>query len=56
MAFEEHYHEVVELLEGLSVFIFNGLQDRLAGQIVAVRARYPVEEFRVHEDGKALRL
>ena len=56
MAFEEHYHEVVGLLEGLFVYIFNGLRDRFAEEIATVPAQYPVEEFRVPEDGKVLRL
>ncbi|KAG0138575.1 hypothetical protein HOY82DRAFT_595728 [Tuber indicum] len=56
MAFEEHYHEVVEVLEGLFVYIFAGLQERFAKEIAIVRAQYPVEEFKVPKDGKVLRL
>ena len=56
MTFEEHYHEVVELLEGVFVHIFNGLRDRFADEIAVVRAQYPAEEFRVPKDGKVLRL
>ena len=56
MASEEYHHEVVGLLEGLFVVIFNGLRDRFAEEIATVRAQYPVEEFRVPEDGKVLRL
>jgi aspartyl-tRNA synthetase len=56
MAFEEHYHEVVEILEGLFVYIFNGLRDRFAKEIAIVRAQYPVEEFKVPKDGKVLRI
>jgi aspartyl-tRNA synthetase len=56
MAFEEHYHEVVEVLEGLFVYIFNGLRERFAKEIAIVRTQYPIEEFKVPKDGKVLRL
>ena len=56
MAFEEHYHEVVEVLEGLFVYIFAGLQERFSKEIAIVRAQYPVEEFKVPRDGRVLRL
>jgi len=56
MAFEEHYHEVVEVLEGLFVYIFAGLQERFSKEIAIVRAQYPVEEFKVPKDGRVLRL
>ncbi|PUU82735.1 hypothetical protein B9Z19DRAFT_1105647 [Tuber borchii] len=56
MAFEEHYHEVVEVLEGLFVYIFAGLQERFSKEIAIVRAQYPIEEFKVPRDGRVLRL
>ncbi|KAI5840656.1 hypothetical protein DFP73DRAFT_557274 [Morchella snyderi] len=56
MAFEEHYHEVIEVLESLFVFIFNGLRERFAKEIAIVREQYPVEEFRIPKDGKVLRI
>jgi aspartyl/asparaginyl-tRNA synthetase len=56
MAFESHYHEVLELLEGLFIFILNGLGERFAKEIAIVRKQYPVEEFKIPKDGKVLRL
>jgi len=56
MAFEEHYHEVVEVLEGLFVYIFAGLQERFSKEIAIVRAQYPIEEFKVPKNGRVLRL
>ncbi|KAJ1924059.1 aspartate--tRNA ligase dps1 [Tieghemiomyces parasiticus] len=43
MAFEEHYHEVMELLGRMFVFIFDGLTKRFAHEIEAVRRQYPFE-------------
>lgn len=56
MAFEEHYHEVIEVLEDLFVFIFNGLRERFAKEISVVREQYPVEEFKIPKDGQVLRI
>ena len=56
MAFEEHYHEVLDMLEGLFVYIFNGLKERFGKEIDIVRRQYPVEEFKIPKDGKVLRL
>ncbi|KAF3941273.1 hypothetical protein ABW19_dt0200316 [Dactylella cylindrospora] len=54
MAFEEHYHEVMELIGEMFVFIFNGLRERYAKEIATVRKQYPVEEFKIPKDGKPL--
>ncbi|GCF00384.1 aspartate--tRNA ligase dps1 [Zygosaccharomyces mellis] len=56
MAFEEHYHEVVDLLSDLFVFIFTELSKRYTKEIELVRKQYPVEEFRLPKDGKMVRL
>lgn len=56
MAFEEHYHEVIEVLEDLFVFIFNGLRGRFAKEIAVVREQYPVEEFKIPKNGQVLRI
>lgn len=56
MAFEEHYHEVIEVLEDLFVFIFNGLRGRFAREIAVVREQYPIEEFKIPKDGQVLRI
>ncbi|KAI9771268.1 MAG: hypothetical protein M1840_002238 [Geoglossum simile] len=56
MAFEEHYHEVLELLEKLFIYIFRGLKERFSDDIEVVRKQYPVHEFKIPEVGKVLRL
>ncbi|KAI9779817.1 MAG: hypothetical protein M1839_007130 [Geoglossum umbratile] len=56
MAFEEHYHEVLDVLEGLFVYIFNGLKERFGKEIDVIRKQYPVDEFKIPKDGKVLRL
>ncbi|KAF8470247.1 hypothetical protein BDZ91DRAFT_720220 [Kalaharituber pfeilii] len=45
MAFEEHYHEVLDLLESLFLYIFEGLRTRFSTEVSIVRKQYPVEEF-----------
>ena len=37
MAFEEHYHEVLELIEEMFIFIFKGFRERYPKEIEAVR-------------------
>lgn len=56
MAFEEHYHEVLDILSELFVFIFSELKTRYAKEIAVVRNQYPVEEFKLPKDGKMVRL
>ncbi|KAI9106181.1 hypothetical protein DFS34DRAFT_602501 [Phlyctochytrium arcticum] len=45
MAFEEHYHEVLEVLDGLFVHIINGLKTRYAAEIEVIKRQYPFEDF-----------
>ncbi|TPX36166.1 hypothetical protein SmJEL517_g01658 [Synchytrium microbalum] len=45
MAFEEHYHEVLELLGDLFVYIFDGLKKRYGDHLDTVGRQYPFEEF-----------
>ncbi|RUS31986.1 hypothetical protein BC938DRAFT_476578 [Jimgerdemannia flammicorona] len=45
MAFEEHYYEVLDVLDELFVSIFTGLKQRFSKEIEAVRRQYPFEEF-----------
>ncbi|KAF3907855.1 hypothetical protein ABW20_dc0103616 [Dactylellina cionopaga] len=54
MAFEEHYHEVMELIGEMFIFIFNQLKERYAEEIATVRKQYLVEEFKIPKDGKPL--
>ena len=56
MAFEEHYDEVLEVLAQLFVFIFSELKTRFGKEIATVRNQFPVEEFKVPEDGKMIKL
>ena len=42
MAFHEHYYEVLDVLEGLFVHIFEGLATRFAAEINTVAQQYPV--------------
>ncbi|GAB7356019.1 hypothetical protein MBLNU459_g6640t1 [Dothideomycetes sp. NU459] len=56
MAFEEDYHEVVEVLERLMLHIFNGLRTRYKRETDLVRSIYSVEEFKLPEAGKVPRL
>ncbi|CAG8489169.1 11578_t:CDS:10 [Scutellospora calospora] len=45
MAFEEHYHEVLDILDELFVFIFDGLKTRFASEIETVKRQYPSTNF-----------
>lgn len=54
MAFEEHYHEVLELLGNLFSFIFQELPKRYATEIATVRKQFPSEDFLVPD--KVVRL
>lgn len=56
LTFEEHYHEVLDVLSDLFVFIFAELKKRYASEIATVRKQFPVEEFKLPEDGKMVRL
>lgn len=45
MAFNEHYHEALDVLEQLFVSIFKGLQTQFAGDIATVGEQYAAERF-----------
>jgi aspartyl-tRNA synthetase len=49
MAIEEHYHEVVEVLDGLLVSIFRGLRDTYSKEIEVIKKQFPAEEFKWRE-------
>ncbi|KAL4398908.1 aspartate--tRNA ligase Dps1 [Malassezia pachydermatis] len=49
MAFQDHYHEVVDLLNQLFMFIFSELPKRYATEIATIRRQFPAEEFLVPE-------
>lgn len=56
MEIEDHYHEVLHMIEGVMLYIFRGLQERCKDQIELIRAIYPSEEFLLPEPGKEVRL
>ncbi|KAI7876029.1 aspartyl-tRNA synthetase [Lichtheimia hyalospora FSU 10163] len=45
MAFNEHYHEVVDVLDEMFVYIFTNLKKRYSVEIDAVKRQYPFEDF-----------
>ncbi|KAG2023435.1 asparaginyl-tRNA synthetase [Coprinopsis cinerea AmutBmut pab1-1] len=49
MAIEEHYHEVMEMLDGMLVNIFRGLRDQYKDELDVVRKQFPAEEFKWRE-------
>ncbi|PFH56794.1 hypothetical protein XA68_15977 [Ophiocordyceps unilateralis] len=56
MEIEESYVEVLEMLEGVLLYMFRGLAERCAEQIALIRTVYPSEEFLLPEPGKEVRL
>lgn len=46
MVIEEHYHEVMELLDQLFLFIFRSLKQKFSKEIDTVGAQFPCEEFK----------
>ncbi|KAF4623433.1 hypothetical protein D9613_001857 [Agrocybe pediades] len=49
MAIEEHYHEVMETLDGMLKHIFSGLRDKYRKEIDVVKKQYPADEFKWRE-------
>src|ERR1700722_4713898 len=49
MAIEEHYHEVMELLDDLFKHIFSGLRSQYKKEIEVVRKQFPADEFKWRE-------
>lgn len=56
MAFEENYHEAVDMLERLMLYIFDGLNTRYKKETDLVRSIYRVEPFALPEAGKVPRI
>jgi aspartyl/asparaginyl-tRNA synthetase len=50
MTIEEHYHEVLELLDGLFKHLFKSLMERYRKEIDAIGAQFPAEEFKWKEE------
>jgi aspartyl/asparaginyl-tRNA synthetase len=45
MAIEEHYHEAMDLIDGLLKNIFAGLRDGFKREIDAVKRQFPADDF-----------
>lgn len=45
MAIEEHYHEVLDLLDSLFLSIFRGLQSQFASEIETIKKQHPCDDF-----------
>lgn len=45
MAFQEHYHEVLDIFDELFVYIFEGLKTRFTAEMEAVKRQYPFADF-----------
>jgi len=56
MEIEEHYHEVLRMLEGVLLYIFKGLSTNCREEIELIRTVYPSEEFLLPAEGKEVRL
>lgn len=56
MEFQEHYHEVMAVLEDLMLFIFTELNARYKKETDLVRSVYNVEPFKLPESGKVPRI
>jgi aspartyl/asparaginyl-tRNA synthetase len=56
MEIEEHYHEVMHMLEAVLLHIFKGLSTQYREEIELIRTVYPSEEFLLPENGKEVRL
>ncbi|KAK0633088.1 aspartyl-tRNA synthetase-like protein [Immersiella caudata] len=50
------YHEAIDVLEGVLLYIFRGLKERCAAEIELVRSVYPSEDLLLPEPGKEVRL
>ena len=49
MTIEEHYHEVMELLDDLFLTIFRGLREKYKKEIEVVGRQFPADEFKWRE-------
>ena len=49
MAIEEHYHEVLEMLDGMLKHIFSGLRNKYRVEIETVQKQFPADSFKWRE-------
>jgi aspartyl-tRNA synthetase len=50
MTIEEHYHEVMEMLDEMLKSIFRGLKEKYACEIEIVGRQFPADEFKWREE------
>jgi aspartyl-tRNA synthetase len=55
MAFQEHYHEVLDVLDGLFLHIFEGLEKRFSKELEAVSRQYPFTPLQYHKPNLRLK-
>lgn len=46
MEFREHYHEVLDMFDGLFTYIFDGLKTRCNAELEIIRTQYPFEDLK----------
>eukprot|EP01134_Creolimax_fragrantissima_P007039 CFRG7039T1 len=49
MEINEHYHEVMDMLDGLFIHIFKGLREQFKHELTVVSQQYPFEDFKFLE-------
>ena len=45
MAIDEHYHEVLDVLDNMLLSIFKGLQNKFGSEIETIKKQFPSEDF-----------
>ncbi|KAG5514034.1 hypothetical protein PMAC_000656 [Pneumocystis sp. 'macacae'] len=55
MAFYEHYYEVLEMIEGLFIYIFKELPKRYANEINIIKKQFPSTDFQFLNNNKVVR-
>ncbi|KAJ8502859.1 hypothetical protein ONZ45_g11381 [Pleurotus djamor] len=50
MTIEEHYHEVMELLDNTLKSIFKGLKEKYSKEIAVVQKQFPADDFKWREE------
>ncbi|KTW30376.1 aspartate-tRNA(Asn) ligase [Pneumocystis carinii B80] len=55
MTFYEHYHEVLEMIENLFIYIFKELPKRYSNEIHIIKKQFPSSDFMFLKDNKPVR-
>ena len=55
MAIEEHYHEVVDVLDSVFLAIFKGLKENYSNEVETIRKQFPCDEFTYLDETLKLR-